>query len=87
LADFHPTFDDERLPPLLLRYKARNYPSTLSEAETMTWEEWRAERIAAKLPGFMASLGKAAMKASDEQQFVLQELQLWAESIAPESDL
>jgi hypothetical protein len=35
----------------------------------------------------MASLGKAAMKASDEQQFVLQELQLWAESIAPESDL
>jgi exodeoxyribonuclease-1 len=26
LADFHPQFDDERLPALLLHYKARNFP-------------------------------------------------------------
>lgn len=85
LADFHPNFDDERLPLLLLHYKARNYPKALSEDEVAQWESWRTERIAAKLPSFMASLGKAAARATDEQQFVLQELQLWAESIAPEA--
>lgn len=86
LADFHPQFDDERLSPLLLHYKARNYPASLSEDEAAQWEDWRAQRIATKLPAFMASLGNAATRADDGQQFVLQELQLWAESIAPESD-
>lgn len=87
LVDFHPNFDDERLSPLLLHYKARNYPKSLSEDEVTQWESWRTERITTKLPSFMASIGRAAAKASDDQQFVLQELQLWAESIAPASDL
>ncbi len=87
LVDFHPNFDDERLAPLLLHYKARNFPKSLSEDETMQWEEWRTHRIAAKLPAFMASLGVAATKANDSQQFIVQELQLWAESIAPTGDL
>ncbi len=84
LADFNPQFDDERLPELLLHYKGRNYPRTLSETEAAQWEQWRAARIARQLPGFLQALGRVAKKASDEQQFVLQELQLWAESIAPE---
>ena len=83
LADFHPNFDDERLAPLLLHYKARNYPKSLSEDEAARWEEWRSQRIAAKLPLFMKSFTKLAPTATDDQQFVLQELQLWAESIAP----
>ncbi len=83
LADFHPNFDDERLEPLLLHYKARNYPNTLSESEAQEWEQWREARIAVKLPSFMASLAKNATKADDQQQFIVQELQLWAESIAP----
>lgn len=86
LADFHPSFDDERLPPLLLHYKARNYPTTLSEGEVTEWEAWRSMRIAAKLPLFMKSLTKMAQTALDNQQFILQELQLWAESIAPAVD-
>lgn len=86
LADFHPSFDDERLPPLLLHYKARNYPTTLSEGEVTEWEAWRSTRIAAKLPLFMKSLTKMAQTASDDQRFILQELQLWAESIAPAVD-
>src|SRR5690606_3989296 len=28
LADFNPAFDDERLPQLLLRYKARSFPDS-----------------------------------------------------------
>ncbi len=83
LVDFHPNFDDERLAPLLLHYKARNYPRALSEDEAAQWEAWRTDHIASRLPQFMSSLTKAASRASDDRQFVLQELQLWAESISP----
>lgn len=84
LADFQPAFTDERLPELLLHYKARNYPRILSEDESRAWEAWRTKRIAGQLPGFMKSLQKiAATEIDDHKQFVLQELQLWLESIAP----
>jgi exodeoxyribonuclease-1 len=84
LADFHPEFTDERLNPLLLHYKARNFPQSLSEDESRAWEMWRADHINERLPQFMKSLQSIAAKEQDEQkQFVLQELQLWAESIIP----
>jgi exodeoxyribonuclease-1 len=86
LADFHPQFDDERLPALLLHYKARNFPRALSEEEAAQWEAWRTARMSAALPRFMQTLGKLSTKATDEQQFILQELQLWAEAIAPLDD-
>ena len=86
LADFHPEFQDERLAPLLLHYKARNFPRSLSEDDLAQWETWRAQRLQAQLPGFMASLQRLAPTATDEQQFILQELQLWAESTLPASD-
>lgn len=84
LADYHPGFDDSRLAPLFLHYKARNFPHILSEDETREWEKWRAKRINEQLPQFTKSLQRtAAQPLSDEQQFVLQELQLWAESVLP----
>ncbi len=84
LADLHPQFVDERLSELLLRYKARNFPSSLSQDEQATWEEYRSKRLAAELPKFSANLSKLAGEKSDqESQFILQELQLWVESIAP----
>ena len=86
LADFHPEFQDERLAPLLLHYKARNFPRSLSEDDLAQWEAWRAQRLQAQLPQFMASLQRLAPTATDEQQFILQELQLWAESTLPASD-
>lgn len=86
LADFHPEFQDERLAPLLLHYKARNFPLSLSEDDLAHWEAWRAQRLQAQLPQFMASLQRLVPTATDEQQFILQELQLWAESTLPVSD-
>jgi len=84
LADFHPTFNDDRLPDLLLHYKARNFPRSLAEDEAVAWENWRAERINRALPGFLKSLQRLSTTVSDDnKQFVLQELQLWAESIMP----
>lgn len=80
LADFHPSFQDERLPELLLRYKARWFSKSLSEAEHKKWEDYRGQKIAAKLPLYMETLAKMAETASDT--YLLEELQLWAESIA-----
>lgn len=83
LADFHPEFQDERLAPLLLHYKARNFPRSLSEDDLAQWETWRTQHLQAQLPQFMASLQRLAPTATDEQQFILQELQLWAEAVLP----
>jgi len=84
LADFHPEFQDERLAPLLLHYKARNFPKVLSESEVSAWEQWRAEHLQAQLPAFAKSLQRCAANVTDDsKQFILQELQLWAEAIVP----
>ena len=87
LADFHPEFQDERLTLLLLHYKARNFPRSLSEDDLVQWEAWRSQHLQAQLPGFMASLQRLASTVTDEQQFILQELQLWAEAVLPAGDL
>ena len=85
LADFHPDFRDERLPELLLHYKARNFPKTLSEDEMRAWEVWRIARLNSQLPGVVGSIDRLAKTdLSDDQQFVLNELQLWIERVAPE---
>ncbi len=83
LADYHPEFADERLSPLLLHYKARNYPKAMSESELQAWEEWRASRLQRQLPSFMKSLQRLSADTNENKQFILQELQLWAESILP----
>lgn len=83
LADYHPEFQDERLPGLLLHYKARNFPKSLSEDEVLAWENWRGSRIRARLPEFVAALHRLATIQDENKQFILQELQLWAESIVP----
>lgn len=85
LADLHPEFTDERLNGLLLHYKARNYPQSLAEDEIAAWETWRSQRIKGQLPGFVARLQKLAADhaGNDEKEYILQELQLWAESIVP----
>ena len=84
LADLHPEFQDERLDGLLLHYKARSFPRSLSAEESVLWEKWRTARIQSQLPGFMKSIERISQKQIGEsQQFILQELQLWLENIMP----
>ena len=85
LSDLNPAFTDERLAPLLLHYKARNFPASLAEDEARQWETWRAARVSEQLPVFLQRLSQLAAiyAGNDSKMFILQELQLWAESIAP----
>ncbi|MDO4271493.1 MAG: exodeoxyribonuclease I [Candidatus Saccharibacteria bacterium] len=81
LADLHPQFVDERLSELLLRYKARQYPRSLSEDEQKKWEQYRLNKLQRALPNYMQELSRLASAGADD--FILQELQLWVESIIP----
>ena len=87
LADFHPAFTDDRLSELLFRYKARQFPSSLSADERVQWEQFKAEKLQRELPGYMERLGQlASSNTSSDRQFVLEEMELWAESIMPIAD-
>lgn len=86
LADFNPGFADERLVALLVRYKARNYPQSLTGDERAGWEDYRAERIKRDLPRFSTELQRLHKEVSDDKSFLLSELHLWAESIVPFSE-
>ena len=54
-------FRDPRLPEMLFRYRARNYPETLTDAETARWREFRRERITdpAAIENFEQALAEA----------------------------
>lgn len=43
LANATPPFSDARLPEMLFRYRARNYPDTLSDEERQQWQAFRRE--------------------------------------------
>jgi len=45
LASWHPGFDAAKLEELLFRYRARNWPETLSVQERQRWQEFRRERL------------------------------------------
>ena len=76
LADYHPEFDDARLPGLLLHYKGRNYPESLSESEAEEYEKYRVARLERQVPKFMEELEKI------EDDFLKEELLLYMQSLA-----
>lgn len=45
LSQLNLTFDDPRLPEMLFRYRARNFPESLSDEERQRWNEYRKERF------------------------------------------
>lgn len=80
-------FTDERLRNLLVLYKARNFPKKLTDTERAVWEEYRTARLQKQLPVYAKRLQElAATTTSEDKQYLLEELRLYAESIMPEID-
>ena len=77
MADFSPEFLDERLPELLLHYKGRNFPESLSETETKAYEIYRRARLERQVPKFLEELEKLYEK----DEFLGEELKLYFESL------
>ncbi|MEN0106470.1 MAG: exodeoxyribonuclease I [Pseudomonas sp.] len=81
-------FDDARLPELLFRYRARNFPHTLSAAEQQQWHLFCQQRLSARewgapntLADFDAALQQAWAGASAAQQGVLQQWRDYAAAL------
>ncbi|WP_241086484.1 exodeoxyribonuclease I [Candidatus Vondammii sp. HM_W22] len=83
-------FDDQRLPEMLFRYRARNWPETLSRPDRERWEEFRRERItladaggSITLKAYRQQLAKLMVDpASGEREMgILSQLADWPELI------
>jgi exodeoxyribonuclease-1 len=89
LAKLHFSFDDPRLDEMLFRYRARNFPDTLDEAERERWNSYRHERFTLPeksnrtLNQFYAEI-EAIQKAPEtigSQLVLMEELLEYADSI------
>ncbi|OYV01349.1 MAG: exodeoxyribonuclease I [Burkholderiales bacterium PBB5] len=91
LAGKRPAFEDGRLEELLFRYRARNWPDTLDEAERERWQQHCVARLhegAGGLPTlqqFMDRIDELSESADERGQGILAELMDYAEMIAPEA--
>lgn len=56
LVTAQPRFDDERLPTLFERFKARNYFELLSESEQKNWQNYCQDKIMQQLPDFVEQI-------------------------------
>lgn len=79
-------FQDARLNAMLLRYRARHFPDSLSQEERGQWEEWRRERLVNPSCGAGITLEPfhrriAELRHTDlstEQQQLLSDLEAYA---------
>ena len=89
LAKAQPGFDDARLQELLFRYRARNFPATLSLEETQRWEEHRAARLfggengARTVDALFEQIDQLSEDADEGGEQVLGALYDYAEMIVP----
>ena len=81
-------FDDGRLPVLLERYRARNFPDTLNAAEHQAWLAFCRDRLIRPQAGaphtleaFDLAMIEALPQANAEQQLVLQQWQAYAQAL------
>lgn len=87
LSKLNLDFKDERLKLLLPIYKSRNYPKFLNDQERADWETFRRTKLissglADKFFRRLEELGKTP-GLDGEKQYLLQELNLYAQSVLP----
>jgi exodeoxyribonuclease-1 len=82
-------FEDSRLPEMLFRYRARNYPQTLDQQERLHWEEFRYQRLTEPEAGAALCMEEyqqiletlLAESRADEQRRILQHLLDYGDSL------
>jgi len=96
LAQLNLNFDDDRLPELLFRYRARNYPQTLDAREQQRWQEYKRDRFtradggaSITLDDYMQRIDEllASNDCDASQKTLLAELKAYGESIRTEMEM
>lgn len=89
LKSAQPAFQDRRLEELLFRYRARNFPASLSADEQQVWEAHRAARLhdgaanALTIEQLFERIDALSESASERDEDILGALYDYAEQIAP----
>ena len=84
------SFDDARLQELVWRYRARNFPQTLTEQELETWQAHCAACLfegqggARTVDQLFTEIDQLSETANERDQNILGALYDYAEHIAPE---
>lgn len=88
IKTYKPEFSDQRLQDMFPRYKVRNFSHLASAEDRTAYEVYRSERIQRQLPAFLKDFQAQSQRSdlTSHQQYVLEELKLWLESIVPEVD-
>ena len=82
-------FEDARLDELVFRYRARNFPDTLSGDELARWERHRAARLldggagVRTVEAVLAQIDALSENADERGEMLLGELADWLTTIAP----
>ncbi|MCM2973160.1 exodeoxyribonuclease I [Larsenimonas suaedae] len=91
LTQWSPSFQDPRLEEMLFRYRARNYPETLSGEEKAQWDRFRWERMnspqlsSLTLRDFARLIERYNQSELEEsKRHILEELVLYVEAMMPE---
>ncbi len=87
LAHHQPQFEDGRLPEMLWRYRARNWPESLSQREREEWDAFRLARLTDPESGCRLTLDAFERRLSElaagcalepEKRAILEALRAWA---------
>jgi exodeoxyribonuclease-1 len=81
------TFKDKRLQELLPLYKARNYPRQLTDSQRQAWDKFCYTKLvgSSQIENYFKRLEELAKTPGldGEKQYLLEELNLYAQSILP----
>ncbi|MOA22332.1 Exodeoxyribonuclease I [compost metagenome] len=87
LAAARESFDDPQLQRLLYRYRARNFPDSLSAEERQHWQQWCARKLHLGTPpgrtfaAFQQEIATLRDGADAQQLLILEQLQQWGEQL------
>ena len=68
LAKLDLNFDDKRLSEMLFRFRARNYPETLTEIEQKLWHQYRKDKLTRSNNGSSLTLDEYLNKINKLQE-------------------
>jgi exodeoxyribonuclease-1 len=95
LAEQRLVFEDPRLPEMLFRYRARNWPHSLSEEEREEWDAARLQRLtepdsgaSVTLDAYQERLAALREESSDDpaRLALLDDLEQWADRLMDMSE-
>lgn len=66
LKQYKPEFSDSRLPEMLFRYRARNYPESLGAEEKFRWQQFCSDKLAGTFEAYLSEISRLQIECPDK---------------------